>query len=170
MALGAGCRSASQDNKTEAPGTGAAYLEHAQRLDGPEAIVVDAQTGRRFRSILPPTFRDGNGVYTTQTPNEEISVQVAVGGDPADDRERFLQITEAKDPQDLKLGTWNVTVVHDSELDRWITRATHQDPFDAKMYHIVECLSSPQSLPGFWDACRTMIEAATVEQSTQSPL
>ncbi len=146
-----------------------ATLQRASLLDGPEAVSTDAQTGRRFVSVLPPTFRDENGIYTTQTPGEEIRVQIAVGGTPTRDTESFLAIPSLELLRTDTLGDWTIVEVADARANRILVRATQADAHDPSMYHVIECISTTRSTQSFWDGCRTMINAARIEQSTQQP-
>jgi hypothetical protein len=170
VVFGSGCAGTSI-SPSPSPSSASAIdlLRNASLLDGPQAVAVDAQTGRRFTSILPPTFRDENGHYTTQTPGEEIRVQIAVGGTMESDRERFLNLPSVTRLDEDMLGAWSIVAVREDKLERTVIRATQADVHDPAMYHVVECLSAPRSLSGFWDACRTMIEAAHIDQSTQTP-
>jgi hypothetical protein len=148
------------------PRTGAALLQEATSLEGPEVVTVDAGTGRRFTSVLPPTFRDGNGTYVGVNPDESILVQLSVSGTTAEDLQQYREIPRLDSFEELSIGKWQTIVAHDSAPDRWVARAVLQDPFIASgMYHVIECLSAHATLNSFWDGCRTMIENASVDQA-----
>jgi len=168
--FGAGCTRSSNPAlpiASASPRTGAALLQEATSLNGPEIVTVDAGTGRRFTSVLPPTFRDGNGTYLGVNPDESILVQLSVSGTTAEDLRQYREIPRLESFEEISVGEWQTIIAHDSAPDRWVARAVLQDPFVATgMYHVIECLSSHTSMSAFWDGCRTMIENASVDQAT----
>jgi hypothetical protein len=168
VTVGAGCTKPRQEGQNVnkiTTSTADVMLRLATLQDGPAAITTDATTGRRFESVLPPIFRDGNGTYTTPVEGERIHVQLAVGGSPKEDAEQFAAMAELSSLYTFKLGEWSVTTAQETGAGRWVARATHADPFgDERIYHIIECLATTKSEQAFWDGCRTMIENATISQ------
>ncbi|MEO5927283.1 MAG: hypothetical protein ABIO72_01140 [Patescibacteria group bacterium] len=177
MLVGAGCaRSPQAKNpytfKADAtwPRTGAELIHGAVPENGPMVTATDAMTGRQFASQLPSNFTDGNGHYTTTREDELVDVQVGVGGTVADDALQFSKISGLGQFDEQELGTWHITTAFESQKNRWVARATQPDMIDsAHMYHVIECLSTPESNATFWDGCRTLIEHATVDQGTADP-
>lgn len=168
--FGAGCNATPKVSSTPStpmpwPRAGAALVRGAALLEGPTMTATDAQTGRRFSSILPATFTDGNGNYTTQVQGELVDVQVAVGGTPQSDSAQFAQLEGISSIEEQEVGPWHVTTAFDTKGNRWVARATQPDAYDGtRMYHVIECLSTAETAAAFWDGCRTIIEHAAVDQ------
>lgn len=167
--VGAGCRQTSLTKGNAFPETppwprtGTALVGQALVQDGPSIIATDALTGRQFTSVLPPTFTDGNGNYTTPKNDELVDVQVAIGGTPAQDHNQFTKISSLEQLSDQDVNGWQVTTAFDTQHQRWVARAAQADSVDgSNMYHVIECLSTSTSNATFWDGCRTIIAHASV--------
>lgn len=146
------------------PHGGIALLEQAEIYNGASVSVIDKDTGRRLHTTLPPTFTDHNGIYTSNQPSESIEFQLSVKGTPDEDHELYRKQARLEEFEDGDLGSWKVTVAHDTQDDRWVARATHPDPVRPDIgYHVIECLSTSSSTMIFWSSCRTMIQNADID-------
>ncbi|MFA5935378.1 MAG: hypothetical protein WC787_00765 [Patescibacteria group bacterium] len=167
--LGTGCAQKTSDKTIPTERAQISPLQQTEVQDGPAAIAVDAATGRRFVSVLPPVFIDGNGRYTTQTEGERITTQLSVGGTVAEDENLFRDLPDLESFEKMNLGDWIVLTAYEKESGRSVARATQQDAYDERLYHVIECVGAPKSGKAFWDGCRTMVERAQVTQSTVAP-
>jgi hypothetical protein len=163
--FGAGCKT----KTVQTPATtrqGIALVTQAKLLNGPTVSATDAQTGLQFTSVLPPTFNDDIGKYTTERPGEIVQTQVGVGGTLAEDAALLRQQPGLDKFEDGMLGNWKVTAAFDSRSSRWVVRAVQADKsFPDQAYDVIECLSIPSSSPDFWDGCRTIVENGAVNRS-----
>lgn len=169
LTVGAGCANkTASENKPISKETnwtqwkkgkkGLALVNTANIQAGSSIAFTDAEVGRSFTSVLPPTFTDQNGKYPGPKEGESVEVQLGVGGTVKRDREMFGELERLTDFEDGNIGSWIATAAFDSLKNRWVVRATYPDPTADEAYSVIECLSATDSDKSFWDGCRTMIE------------
>lgn len=142
--------------------TGLALLTQARNIGGASTVVIEPITRRRFSLTLPPTFTDGLGKYTTPVQGESASVDLALRGTPLEDERTFTADMRIERAESGVFSGWRVTVAFDKTAQRWVARATREDPsFKEPAYTAIECLSAPDSQQSFWNSCRTLIEGAS---------
>lgn len=166
LLLGTGCGRDLKSANKEPPEwfklrKGIAIITEAKTESGSSIKFSDGGTGRFLTSILPPTFADNNGTYTTNKENELVKVQLSVTGSPEGDRILFEKQAGLTNFEDGKIVGWNVTAAYQESKSRWIIRATQPDPFQKKsLYHVIECLGDEKTNNIFWNGCRTIIESS----------
>ncbi|MBI4138905.1 hypothetical protein HY479_02025 [Candidatus Uhrbacteria bacterium] len=170
---GAGCANTQPSNQSRETWknwtndkTGLKLVNLATIQRGSSVVFTDGDTGRKFKSVMTPTFTDNNGKYLGQKPGESIEVQLGVGGTIKEDHDLFGKIERLSQFDDGNIGDWSATAAYDAWSKRWVVRAAYPDPGDTSAYSVIECLSVTDSEKDFWDACRTMIERAELSLST----
>ncbi len=180
LTAGAGCENkTSPENKPVSQETnwtrwkegkkGLSLVNTANVQTGSSITFTDAEVGRSFTSVLPPTFTDQNGKYPGPKDGESVEVQLGVGGTVKRDREMFGELERLTDFEDGNIESWIATAAFDTLQNRWVIRATYPDPTADEAYSVIECLSATDSDKSFWDGCRTMIEKAKLSFPEKSP-